>query len=110
MQADDRFAGKRVRCRKCGQAVQVPGEHVLHEVPYADEPPAEELRRLEMPTDEYGVAARTQFGRSPRNPLPAAVLNGEAGGIGHGGHSKRTDLKWAVDCDDSSGLRPAPRR
>ncbi len=42
MQAEDRFAGMRVRCRKCAQAVQVPAGEVLDEVPYVDEPPAED--------------------------------------------------------------------
>ena len=42
MQAEDRFAGKRVRCRKCGQAVQVPGGDVAEEDPYVDDPYVDE--------------------------------------------------------------------
>jgi hypothetical protein len=42
MQAEDRFAGKRVRCRKCGQAVQVPAGDVANEDPYVDDPPEED--------------------------------------------------------------------
>jgi hypothetical protein len=38
MQAENRFAGKRVRCRKCGQPVQVPGGDVAAADPYVDDP------------------------------------------------------------------------
>lgn len=68
MQAEERFAGKRVRCRKCGQAVQVPAgdapaEDPYEEDPYEDAPP---------PVAARSGKKKSKRGRRAREPAENA--------------------------------------